>query len=144
MQSGEVVIGTLDNITCYPKEKPGKTIFGSTVGKFVLTNRRVLFLSSGEADNLGAYIVSGFMTPAPPDTYMLDESALANKGSFQASLDRVTEAVLVKRLFGASNYLRITYLDDYGGVHHACLLGYHKIPEEVVQAIDNARRYYRR
>jgi hypothetical protein len=41
---------TLWGVTYWHREKPWMVTFGSTVGNFVLTTERLMFLSSGEKD----------------------------------------------------------------------------------------------
>jgi hypothetical protein len=50
MAEKEKRLGTLWGVTCWHREKPRMVTFGSTVGNFVLTEKRLMFLSSGEKD----------------------------------------------------------------------------------------------
>jgi hypothetical protein len=102
-----------------PKAK--MTLAGTMLGTLVLTDRNLLFLSSGGNDlgrRLRSAAVGGGLAGelAARRTGGLDLSALDNPGSFAIPLDHVDEARAASR-WDRTKYLTLR-LRDVDGVHH--------------------------
>jgi hypothetical protein len=113
----EVVLRATDGINAWAKPKPGWTMAGATVGRLVLTNERLLFLSTGTNGVAKALVASLAMGPlgqvmfGQTKTSDLDLSALETRGSFSVPLARLSSCELRKRWdFGM--YLSLRYTDD--------------------------------
>ena len=107
----EIVLDAIDGIYMWRAAKPGRTVFGSYVGRIMVTNHRFMFLStgvSGVARALAVGVVGGpiaALTLGQTRTDDLDLSALREETSVSGSLHFITEARVHRRL--VSTYLSI-------------------------------------
>lgn len=90
------IVFASDELYLWPAEKPGLSIRGSFVGRAVLTDERLLFLSMGahEArDRALASILFGALGALlrGKSTNDLDLSALSNPGSLEVPLHRLDD-----------------------------------------------------
>ncbi|MGA1794160.1 MAG: hypothetical protein ACMUHM_09425 [Thermoplasmatota archaeon] len=99
----ETVINTADRIQMWTGEKPGLTMWDSFVGRLVLTDRRLLFLSTGDSGMKKRISVSMFVGWIPglflgePKTKDLDLLALGNKGSLSIDLKDIRSFEVKRR-----------------------------------------------
>ena len=96
-----------------PKRK--QTMFKAKLGRLVLTDRRLLFLSSGSNDLSVAKFAAGGASHGASvgrvsSTEALDLSALHAPGGLEVELSAVTSA----QLKGMFKYLVVTYTDSSG------------------------------
>ncbi len=101
----EAVLAECDQLLKWDAPKRKQTVFSAKLGRLVVTDERVLFLSTGSNDlTVGKALASGFVSPVigtlSSSTGHLDEGALANDGSLVVPLAAVTR-VEVKGLFKA-------------------------------------------
>jgi hypothetical protein len=114
----EVVLDAIDGIYMWRARKPGMTLFGSYVGRLMLTSQRFLFLSSGVSGVGKALLVTAIggplagLTLGQTTTDQLDLSALRNETSVSGRLQFITSA-RVRRRWDFSTYLTI----DTAGTH---------------------------
>jgi|GEM_PF-1825658 len=138
-RKGEV-LGVLEGVTCWHREKPRNVNFGSTVGNLVLTENSLMFLSTGEMD-LSSGVVTDMMyidTDAP-DTATLGEEALKNKHSVEIPLYRLDSIKLQKRLLGFSNWLGVKYRDENGTTRYLAMVHMAKLPQGFVDEVLKAK-----
>src|SRR5436190_44242 len=83
----ETVIDVFDHLYMWLAAKPGMTLFGSHVGRVMLTSERFLFLSTGTS-GVGKQLLVGAvggpvasLTLGQTTTDQLDLGALRNEGS---------------------------------------------------------------
>lgn len=86
-------LAVLDRYWVWPRDKPGYTMFGAYIGRLVLTDRRLLFLSTGSNG-----ILHQLLYRSPPSTEHLDHSALKNRGSLSLWLERIDLTSLARRV----------------------------------------------
>jgi hypothetical protein len=115
----EVLVET-DRIYAWPAPKRKSTLFSATLGRVVLTNQRLLFLSTGKHDVTAAKLAGGAlggtaaaMAQRSASTDHLDLSALANKGSLSIPLGDLQSA----ELKGMFKVLVIAYETPTGTAH---------------------------
>jgi hypothetical protein len=108
----ETVINGGDDFYVWRASKPGATLIGTYIGRILLTDRRLLFVSSGTS-GVGkaalATLIGGPIAGATigrTSTAGLDETALDNEGSLSIPLARL-KSTLVKRRWDFSSYLTI-------------------------------------
>ena len=111
-QVPETVVEVFDSLYMWRTAKPGVTLFGSYVGRAMLTRHRFLFLSTG-ATGVGRELLFAAvggplarLTLGQTTTDQLDLSALRNEGSLSGRLDHITSSRVVRR-WDLSNYLVI-------------------------------------
>ena len=117
----EQALLTTDQVYAWPAPKRKATLFSATLGRVVLTNQRLLFLSTGKHDvtvgKLAAGAIGGTsaaMLRRPDSTDHLDLAALENKGSLSIPLGDLRSVVLK----GLSKVLVVEYATP-GGTAHA-------------------------
>jgi hypothetical protein len=115
----EVLVET-DRVYCWPAPKRKSTLLSATLGRVVLTNQRLLFLSTGKHDVTVAKLAGGAlggtaaaMGMRSADTGHLDLSALANKGSLSVPLGDLRSADLK----GMFKVLVVEYTTPTGTAH---------------------------
>ncbi len=91
----ESVIREYDQLFKWDGRKRKQTVFGAKLGRLVVTNVRVVFLSSGSNDlTLGKFVAGGLGSPLAvlrsSSTSNLDESAIAKSGGVDIPLNALT------------------------------------------------------
>jgi hypothetical protein len=81
------------------------------IGKLVVTNRRVFFLSSGKGEQIGLYSEAAMIERIAKS---LDITALQRRGSWDFSISDVRSAEVPRRSFRRGAYLRVVGLDGHG------------------------------
>jgi len=81
------------------------------IGKLVLTNRRVFFLSSGKGEGIGLYSETAMIERIAKS---LNMTALQRRGSWEFSISDVRSVEAPKRKFWQRSHLRVVGLDEYG------------------------------
>ena len=98
LASDERILAITSAMRYWPRAKPGQFKFGSFLGKIVVTDGHVLFLSKGGPgwdESIGRLVVGGVvglvmaLATAGHTTKDLDLSALGNRGSFRIPLDAI-------------------------------------------------------
>jgi len=136
------VLGILEGVTCWHREKPRNVTFGSTVGSLILTENSLFFLSTGEMDLSGGVVTELLYVDADaPDTENL-RNALKRKQSVEIPLDRLDSIKLQKRLMGLSNWLGVKYRDETGATRHLAMVHSAKLPQGFVDAVLEAKEKY--
>jgi hypothetical protein len=108
----ETFVHVFDGISAWRAPRPGMTMFGSHVGRLILTTRRLLFLSTGSSGMGRAFASSALggpvamLTVGQTVTDELDLGALRNEGGLSLPLDHVT-AARVHRRWDFSTYLTV-------------------------------------
>ena len=85
-------IAVLDQHSLWKRERPGYTMFGAKLGRLLLTDRRLLFLSTGSNGTWHQLIFRSV-----PGTDHLDKSALGRPGSLALRLERIELTALSRR-----------------------------------------------
>jgi len=110
----EEIIGQQDRLFRWEGPKRKQTLFSAKLGRLVLTNERLIFLSTGKNDVNVARLLGGAVSPLAglrtSKTEHLDVSALGEAGSLDLPLDRVDGA----ELKGMFKTLTVTYRDEAG------------------------------
>ncbi|WP_456475862.1 hypothetical protein [Candidatus Pyrohabitans sp.] len=136
-------LGTLWGVTCWHREKPRTVTFGSTLGNFVLTEKRLMFLSSGEKDmSAGVATELMYVDTDAPDVDNLGKEALNKKQSVDIPLDRLESIELKKRLMGLSNWLSVKYRDEHGATRYLAMVHAKKLPQGFVDKVIKAKERY--
>jgi hypothetical protein len=110
VENREIVIDALDGLHMWRAAKPGVTLFGSLVGRVLLTSQRFLFLSTGTSGIGKEFLFAAAggplvrLTLGQTTTDQLDLSALGNEGSLSGRLEHVTGSRVVRR-WDLSSYL---------------------------------------
>jgi len=81
------------------------------IGKLVVTNRRVFFLSSGKGEQIGLYSEAAMIERIAKS---LDITALQRTGSWEFTISGVRSAEAPRRSFRRGAYLRVVGLDSHG------------------------------
>ena len=81
------------------------------IGKLVLTNRRVFFLSCGKGEGIGLYSETAMIERIAKS---LDITALQRTGSWEFTISGVRSAEAPRRSFWRRSHLRVVGLDEYG------------------------------
>lgn len=108
----EVVLDAIDGIYMWQAAKPGWTLFGSYVGRLMLTSERILFLSTGVTGVGRTLLFTAVggplagLTFGRTSTEELDLTALREPSSLSGSLQFVTSA-RVRRRWDLSSYLTV-------------------------------------
>ncbi|UDY35010.1 hypothetical protein [Dermatobacter hominis] len=105
MTMAEEVLADCEKLLKWDAPKRKQTVFSAKLGRLVVTDERVVFLSTGSNDlTIGKALASGFVSPIvgtmSSSTGHLDEGALANDGSLVIPLGAITK-VEVKGMFKA-------------------------------------------
>ena len=100
----EAVITQVDQLMKWDAPKRKQTVFGAKLGRLIVTNARVVFLSSGSNDlTLGKAVAGGMghHTAAlrSSSTSNLDGAAMANAGSLDIPLSAITTAEVKGKVF---------------------------------------------
>ncbi len=109
----ETILNGGDDFYVWRSEKPGMTLVGSYIGRLLLTEARLLFLSSGTSGIGRAAVAAAIGGPLAAATFGrtktddLDLGALQNEGSLAIALPRVSSSK-VKRRWDFSSYLTVT------------------------------------
>jgi hypothetical protein len=108
----EQLVLDADRIYRWEGPKMKATLFSAKLGRLVLTDQRLVFLSTGRSDAaklaaLGA--ISPALATRGGSTAGLDASALANEGSFSAPLASITRCEA-----GKKRALVVSYRGDDG------------------------------
>lgn len=110
------------------------------IGKLVLTNRRVFFLSSGYGEQIGLFSEAAMIERIAQS---LDITALQREGSWEMAISDVESAEAPRRSFRRGAYLRVVGLDEYGNEVsqqvYRCGLG-RKTWQDVAAKINEIRR----
>jgi hypothetical protein len=110
----ESIIMHADKVFRWEGPKRKQTLFGASLGRLVLTDQRLLFLSSGKNDVNAKRLIAGALSPIAglrtSSTSDLDMSALQAKGGLEVALSDVTMA----ELKGMFKTMTITYTDASG------------------------------
>lgn len=107
----ELMLAAIDSIYSWHAKRAGVTLFGSHLGRLLLTNRRLLFLSTGTS-GMAQSLVYQLLGNLPAlvwgvtRTDELDLRTLTNEGSLNLVLERIVSC-RVKRRFDLSSYLSI-------------------------------------
>ncbi|HVE69982.1 MAG TPA: hypothetical protein VNI54_01340 [Thermoanaerobaculia bacterium] len=88
----ERYIAVLDQHFLWKRDRPGYSMFGAKIGRLLLTDRRLLFLSTGSNGILHHVIFR-----SAPDTDRLDKSALGRRGSLALRLEIIQHTALSRR-----------------------------------------------
>jgi hypothetical protein len=115
--AGEVVLYAQDGLQLWNERRPGFSIFGSYVGRVLLTSARFVFLSTGDSGAARRMLVGGALGPigalvfgqTPTDD--LDERALASEGSLAIPLGRITDHGAQKRC-DCATYVSVQYTNE--------------------------------
>lgn len=95
-----------------PKATPPVFIFGTYLGSLVLTNQRLLFLSSGGAGTQRA-LTKGLLGQLAPEVLLEVEVALSAPGSLAVPLASLRSASANRR-WDFGRFLRVTYAGPGG------------------------------
>jgi len=99
----ETVVDAFDGLSMWRAAKPGMTLFGSHVGRVLLTTERILFLSSGTNGVARNALVSALGGPLAGLTLgqtkadELDLSALRNESSLSGRLEHIVNSRVARR-----------------------------------------------
>jgi hypothetical protein len=110
-EQAEVMLAAIDSIYSWHAKRAGVTLFGSHLGRLLLTNRRLLFLSTGTS-GMARALVYQLLGNLPAlvwgvtRTDELDLSTLTNEGSLNLVLERIVRCQ-VKRRVDLSSYLSV-------------------------------------
>lgn len=107
----EVIIADQDSLYRWDGPKRKQTLLSGTLGRLVLTNARLMFLSTGKHDITLGRIVAGaggntFRSLSSGSTTHLDLDALSNKGSISVPIGAITSA----ELKGMFKFLSVSYV----------------------------------
>ena len=127
----EEAVLSADGIYKWNGPKSKSTLRGTKLGKLVLTNQRLIFLSSGTNDisqrALGAAKhggVGGLLAAGTTDD--LDAGALGNEGSLSVPIGDIEHFQFVKKMF--RNYLSIRFTAASGETVEAAFMNQHFLP----------------
>lgn len=145
----DTVLKVTDGLHLWEKPKPGATIVGAYLGRLILTDSRLLFLSTGSSGAARAIATglllghAGRLVLGKTRTDELDLSALENVGSLDIPLGRITQHE-VGGAWWSTPHLKIQYMDK-GGTREVCCLakkgGMRMAPFlELNQALELARK----
>lgn len=105
----------LGSIRCWAREDAPVLVIGSKVGSLVLTEQRLLFLSTGRSEILGrasrGLLWGGVKGQKLTDP--LNFSDLENAGSLSVPIDNIAHCEAKRRWDGGA-YLSLSYHDDQG------------------------------
>jgi hypothetical protein len=115
----ELVLYAQDDLHLWHEPKPGYSIFGSFVGRVLLTSRRFLFLSTGTSGAARRALAVAALGPlgaaafGKTPTSQLDLTALANEGSLEVPLGRVRDHSSHRR-WDLATYVRLDHATEQG------------------------------
>jgi hypothetical protein len=116
---GEFVVLRAEQIFKWDGPKRKQTMFKAKLGRLLLTDRRLLFLSTGSNDLSGGKLARGAVSSTAvlrvSSTETLDLSALHADGGLELPRERIRNA----ELKGMFKYLTITWADDSGASRSA-------------------------
>jgi len=117
--SYETVILSADRIFKWDGPKRKQTLVKAKLGRLVLTNERLVFLSTGKNDLSIRRLASGAMGPEAAftvsKTSSLDLSALTNEGAVDVPVRNLRGA----ELHGMFKVMTVRWVDDLGTEHVA-------------------------
>jgi hypothetical protein len=116
----EQLVLEADRVYRWEGPKMKATLFSAKLGRLVLTDQRVVFLSTGKTDAAklaGLAAISPALATRGGSTAGLDESALANEGSFSVPLAAVTRCEA-----GKKRALVLSFRDE-GGTEQSFAFG---------------------
>jgi hypothetical protein len=108
----EQLVIDADRIYCWDGPKMKATLFSAKLGRLVLTDQRLVFLSSGKSDAtklMAKAVVSPALASRGGSTAGLDAGALANEGSVEIPLGAITRCEA-----GKKRALIVSYLKEDG------------------------------
>ena len=110
----EQILMRTDKVFRWEGAKRKQTLFSAKLGRLVLTNRRLLFLSTGKHDVTAKRLAAGAIAPVlglgTASTADLDMEAVKAEGGIEVPLSAIRSAEL-KGMFKA---LTVTYTDETG------------------------------
>ncbi len=113
--SDEQILMVADKVFRWEGPKRKQTLFSAKLGRLVLTNKRLLFLSTGKNDVNAKRLLGGAVSPAlglmTSSTGDLDLSAVAAEGGLEVPAAMLQGA----ELKGMFKTLTVTYTDPSGG-----------------------------
>ncbi|HEU4535931.1 MAG TPA: hypothetical protein VFS00_17525 [Polyangiaceae bacterium] len=115
----ELVLFAQDDLHLWHEPKPGYSIFGSYVGRAVLTSRRFLFLSTGTSGAARRALAVAALGPlgaaafGKTPTSELNLSALEQEGSLELPLGRVRDHGAHRR-WDLATYVNLAYASAAG------------------------------
>jgi len=146
----ERVVAVTDAVRYWPREKPGQFKFGSFLGRMVVTDTHLLFLSKGGPgwdESIGRLALGGVVglvigvATAGHSTKDLDLSALSNKGSLRIPLASVVSCDTQRRFVLAFTTLK--YRDEEGADKTCAVVSERPFGkgalEELTRVINDAR-----
>jgi hypothetical protein len=106
----EQLVAEADRIYCWEGPKMKATLFSAKLGRLVLTDQRLVFLSTGKSDaaKLAAEAALGGAARSH-STAALDENALHNEGSLSIPVRDIKSCEV-----GKKRALVVTYRDESG------------------------------
>lgn len=139
----EHVINQYDQLLKWNTPKRKQTVFGAKLGRLVLTDERLIFLSSGSNDLTIGKIAAGAsglisVATSSSSTSHLDLSALGNDGSLNLPLSDIMDAEVKGKFFKT---VSIRFFGD-GEKRHATFApktGSFMLAAEWVEQITQAR-----
>ena len=127
----EEMVLSADGIYKWNGPKSKSTLKGTKLGRLVLTNQRLVFLSSGTNDMaqraLGGAMhggVGGLLAAGSTDD--LDPGALGNEGSLSVPIGDLEHFQFVKKMF--RNYLSIRFTTASGDTVEAAFMNQYALP----------------
>ncbi len=115
----DVIHRTFNQIYLWEKSKAGLSLVGTKIGQLLLTDERLIFLSTGTSGLTKQVVASLFLGTVggfvlgKTSTDELDLSALKNEGSFSIPLSSVKHCEAKRRLDFAM-YLSLRFTDEDG------------------------------
>jgi hypothetical protein len=111
----EQVLMQADKVFRWEGKKRKQTLFSAKLGRLVLTNRRLLFLSTGKSDVTAKRLIAGGLTRGASvlgtsSTADLDLDAAHAEGGIDVPLSAISSAELT----GLFKVLTVTYSDEPG------------------------------
>ena len=116
----EARVLSADSIFKWEGPKRKQTVVNARLGRLVLTNQRLVFLSTGTNDLSAGSLAAGGATGGASvlrvsSTAGLDSSALGNHGSLELPLRQLVRA----ELKGMFKFMVVWWVDDSGAEHAA-------------------------
>ena len=109
----EQLVAEADRIYCWGGPKMKATLFSAKLGRLVLTDQRLVFLSTGKSDAAKLAAKAALASPIAAtrghSTAALDEDALHNEGSLSIPVGDIKSCEV-----GKKRALVVTYRDESG------------------------------
>ena len=110
----EHVLMQADKVFRWEGKKRKQTLFSAKLGRLVLTDRRLLFLSTGKHDVTAKRLIAGAISPGAglgtSSTVDLDLDSAHAEGGIDVPLSAISSAELT----GLFKVLTVTYSDETG------------------------------